>query len=271
MPVLITIAVFDTAENKRTDLTYRTLHDLIEKNDFSKHRIFISDNGSCQATQDVLVEFSEKFCDKFPPENLTIRHNGKNLGTANAINLGWRTRKEGEYAVKMDNDVEVDEYNWIDKMEQALIRQPKLGLLGLKRKDLEEHPSNVNPDWKTKLIMLPHERGQEWIVVEQCNGVFGTVQMFSPQLLEKVGFLAQPYIYGFDDMLIALRCNIAGFAQAYLCGITINHIDTVPTDYWEEKRKLAGESMMAFNKMKDEFILGKRPIYYKPNFEELKN
>ncbi len=266
---LTTLAVFDTKENKRSDLTYRTLYDLIKKNDFTKHRIFISDNGSCDETQDIFIEFQEKFDSLFPKENLTIRHNGKNLGTANAINLGWRTRKKEEYAIKMDNDVEVDYYNWIDLMEEACIRQPKMGLLGAKRNDLDEFPENPNPEWKTTLVMLPHKRGQRWISVEQCRGVFGTIQMYTPQLLEKIGYLLQPHIYGFDDMISALRCTVGGFGQAYISNVTIHHIDVTPTDYWEEKRKLAGESMEAFNQMRQEIIDGIRPIYYEPKWEEL--
>jgi GT2 family glycosyltransferase len=261
------MAVYDTDENKRSSLTEQTLLNLIEQNDFTHHRIFISDNGSCEATRKFYTHFQEAFGKYFPKENLTIHLNGKNLGTASAINIGWRTRKSTEYAIKMDNDVVVHYEGWIDLMEEAMLRQPKLGILGLKRGDLEEHPNNGNPEWRTTLVMLPHNRGEKWIVVEQCKGVFGTVQMYSPTLLTKIGYLVQPTKYGFDDILAGLRCNLANLAQAYLPGVHIEHIDRERTDYWSEKEKSAGRDMPAFNKMKEDLMSGKMPIYYEPKWE----
>lgn len=272
MSTLCVVAVYDTVENKRTNYTRQMLNSLIENNDFSRHRLFISDNGSCDETQAFYEQFKFKFGKFYPEENLTIRKNGRNLGTANAISLGWRTRKEGEFCMKADNDFTIDYPEWIDLIEEAFSREPLLGIIAAKRGDLEEHPLNENPDWKTKLVMLPHKRGEKWIVVEQCHGAFGTCQVYNPKLLDKIGYLVQPKTgYGFDDMLANIRCKLAGFAQAYIPSLVVNYLDVDENPYWEEKRKIAGEGMKEFNQMKEEFMNGTRKIDYEPNWKELES
>lgn len=268
MSTLICMAIFDTEQNNRSNYTAQSLDSLLETTDFNKHRLFLSDNGSCEDTQNIYEYFKKKFSKSFPIENLTIRKNGRNLGTANAINLGWRTRRKGEFVTKQDNDFTVDQKGWVDVLEESLIREPLLGCVGLKRFDLEEHPLHTVPDWKTKLVMLPHKRGERWIVAEQCNGVFGTMQMYRSEVIDKIGYLRQPKTgYGFDDTLMNMRCKAAGYAQAYIPQIEINYLDIDENPYWDEKRKLAGEGIEEFNQMKEEILDGH--IFYEPNWETL--
>jgi len=95
--MLIVMAVFDTVENKRTEMTRRTLESLFKQVSMVKHRIVVSDNGSCDETQKVYEEIGES-CP------LTVIQNGTNLGTARAVNRGWSLRNPGEHVIKMDNE-----------------------------------------------------------------------------------------------------------------------------------------------------------------------
>lgn len=257
---LIAMAVYDTVENQRTELTRATLISIEETVDLVKHRLFIIDNGSCDATKELLADFYSQKSKLF---NIELITNEKNVGTANAINQAWAYREPGEHLIKMDNDVTIVQTGWVDLMEEAIDRSPKgIGIIGLKRKDLLEDP-NRKDDYKSVLVMLNHEPGQKWIVVEVVKHVMGTCQMFNSNLIDIIGGLFQMNgLYGFDDSLAALRCNVAGFNSCFLAGIEIDHIDPGATSYQGWKEQYAANMMGMYNEYKDGYFNGTRSIYY---------
>jgi GT2 family glycosyltransferase len=251
---LIAIAIFDTIENKRTELTRLTLECLSFTVNPARHRVFLIDNASCESTKELLRAYSREY---------TVITNDTNIGTAEAINLAWRLRRPGEHAVKMDNDVIIHRDGWPDELEEALERDPLLGIVGLKRKDCIEHPQRT--DWyKSELFHLPHNPGERWIVAEKVNHVMGTCQMYSDTLLQRIGYLYQPRLYGFDDALAAARCQVAGFYSAFLPHIEIDHIDPGDTPYQGWKEAHAGEDMAEYSRIVNEYFTGKRSIHYNP-------
>lgn len=254
---LIAMAVYDTLENKRTGLTIRTIQNVFETTYVDKHRLIVVDNGSCKLTVDALTKMSDK-------DEFKVIFNDKNLGTAEATNLAWKERRPGENAIKMDNDIEIRQKGWVDRMEEALARDPKLGIVGLKRKDCWENPAHEDPFYKSELVMLPHNPGEEWIVVEKVNHVMGTCQMYSSALLDKIGYLYQPKLYGFDDSFAAIRCKIAGFYNAFLPHIVIDHIDPGTTPYQKWKENHAAECWGDYHKAMAGYQNGTKSIYYNP-------
>lgn len=257
---LISMAVYDTVENGRTLYTEQTLRSLLRTVDWDKHRLIISDNGSCEATHLLY----EQFFQEFPYGSMTLINNGKNLGTAEAINQAWQYRKSGEHCIKIDNDVVINYFGWADELERVVTIDPTIGQVGLKRKDLWEHPEHHDGNYKSTLKFLQHKAGEPWITVEKVKHVMGTCVLHSSALLDAIGYLVQPHIYGFDDSLMSFRANIAGFQCVFLPHINIDHIDTGASAYQGEKEKLAGQSMSAYNQMLDGYRNGMLSIYYNP-------
>jgi GT2 family glycosyltransferase len=247
---LISLAVWDTEENGRTEYTAKTLETLYLTVNTKKHRIVIVDNGSCEATQKLLNKAAR----------IEVIRLHENIGTAKAVNKAWQLRKPNENCVKMDNDVVIHQSDWVDNMERAIKLDPAIGIVGLKRKDCWEEPSR-NDFYKSSLEMLPHVPGEPWVVVERVNHVMGTCQMFNSALLDKIGYLYQPRLYGFDDALAAIRCQVAGFYSCFLPHIEIDHIDTGATAYQGWKEKHAGEDMAEYNRLKNGYLSGTIPVY----------
>jgi GT2 family glycosyltransferase len=247
---MIAMAVFDTEENGRTEYTAKTLETLYLTVNTRKHRIIIVDNGSCEATQNLLNKAAR----------IEVIRLHENIGTAKAVNKAWQLRKAGEHCIKMDNDVVIHQSGWVDQMERAIKLDPAIGIVGLKRKDCWEEPSRTD-FYQSKLQMLPHVPGEPWLVVERVNHVMGTCQMFSSELLDKIGYLYQPRLYGFDDALAAIRCQVAGFYSCFLPHIEIDHIDTGATAYQGWKEKHAGEDMAEYNRLKNGYLSGTIPVY----------
>jgi GT2 family glycosyltransferase len=258
----IIMAVYDTVENQRTELTRRTLTDLMETVDFNKHQLFISDNGSCDETLQVYTDMQYLWWDyAYPESNLTIRPNGKNLGTANAVNKGIAEREPNQFIIKMDNDVIIHSNDWVEQLEEAMTREPKIGILGLKRRDLLESTTNIDTNCRSKLIQLPHNPGERWYVVETCKHVMGTCTMLSPALIDKIGgFYQMDGIYGFDDSLMCVRAGIEVYMCVFLSGVDIDHIDPGGTDYTKEKAEYAGMMSDRYRTAVAAYKSGLRPI-----------
>lgn len=257
---MIAMAVFDTVENGRSEYTQATLNSLSETVDRALHRIIVVDNASCDETKAVLNHYVKL---GVIDQLITLP---ENVGTAKAINKAWELRQPNEHCIKMDNDVVIHSSGWVDELEAAIERDPNIGIIGLKRKDCWENPNHDNPFYKSELKMLPHESGQPWIVIEKVRHVMGTCQMFNSALLDKIGYLYQPTLYGFDDCLAATRSEVAGFYNAFLPHVEIDHIDTGETAYQGWKEKISGDAMVEFNRITQDYRNGKRPIFEQANY-----
>ena len=259
---LIAMCCRDTNANGRSWMTQKTIESLRATVDFGKHRLIIVDNDSCRETKDLLA--GSGFQVITLPEN---------VGTARAINKAWALREPGENSLKMDNDVVIHQAGWVDKLEECLKcdrrRQDgkRLGIIALKRRDLLEWPLlSADSPFRSRLIPLPHEPGEEWNVVEPVAHCIGTVQMYSHELLDKIGYLYQMGAkYAFDDSLAAARCNVSGFYSAFYPFIRIDHIDPGGTRYTEFKKWYAGKMMEIFLAIRDEYLSGRRSPHHGPD------
>jgi glycosyltransferase involved in cell wall biosynthesis len=262
---LIAMAVFDTEENKRSQYTLATLRNIFQTVDFCKHRLIIVDNNSCEETKKIIEYFltrsaAESFNNRYY-NNLQVITLPENIGTARAINQAWKIRNEGEHAIKMDNDIIIHSSGWVDEMEQAIRRQPQIGIVGLKRKDLIQTTWHEDSNYRSELIMLPHNAGEKWITFEKTNDVIGTCTMFNSALLNRVGWSYQPGLYGYEDTLFCHRSHLAGFMNGFLNHIEIEHIDAGATPYQNWKEKHSSEHTNEMIRIFREYVTGKRNIY----------
>jgi GT2 family glycosyltransferase len=260
----IVVTVYALEGSKRIEYAKKSLISLLSVTDFNKHELFISDNGSCQEMLDFYGWFNVEYLLYFKEENLTISLNGKNLGTSGGLNEGLKDRKPNQYCIKIDDDVVVRTKDWVDKMEECFERYDNLGILGAKRRELIQHPDHENPAYRTVIKYLKHERGQTWIPIELCDDIIGTLTMFSPSLLDKVGYGFQPSRYSFDDCLWSLRSKLAGFQNAFLPSIEIDHIDDGEGEYVKQKQREAGMVMAEFCEIAEDYKKGVRDIYHNP-------
>ena len=257
--MLIAMAVYDTKENQRTGLTEQTLYSLLDTVNLVRHRLIVVNNNSCDATRFLLQRLHQEI----PFEQIDLP---KNVGTAMAINKAWKKRNPGEHCVKMDNDVVIHQRDWPDRINEVFVKDPEIGICGLKRKDLIERPDHPEEYWRSSIRMLPHNPGEHWLVVEEVNHVMGTCQAYSDALLNRIGYLYQMQdygnLYGFDDSLASLRADIAGFKRVFLPSIPIDHIDPGGNPYTEWKSKNAGNVMGLYHTVMAEYNSGERDIYY---------
>jgi GT2 family glycosyltransferase len=153
---------------------------------------------------------------------------------------------------------------WIEVMEDAIRRDPKIGIIGLKRKDCIENVNHPDNYFRSTIHQLPQQPGERWIIVEEAHHVMGTCQMYSSALLDEIGYLWQPKLYGWDDVLASARSRAVGFKNVFLPHIEIDHIDEGATPYQSWKERHAGEDVEMINKLMTGYIDGTTSTYYNP-------
>lgn len=249
---LIAVAVYDTDDNDRTKYTKETYKSLIKTTNPQTTRIFFIDNGSCEKTKEFLF--------KIKKPNINVITNKENIGTAEAVNLALKERKEGEYCVKMDNDVVIHDIGWVDKLIRCFKSDNEIGILGLKRKDIPNSP--YSKEYTTRIEYV--RKSKCWDIVELCDDIIGTCTMFNPSLLDKVGYMYQPGIYGFDDVLMSYRSLLSGYYNAFYPGVEIDHIDDGENEFCDWKRKYAGIYLSQIEDIKKGYKEYPETIYYNP-------
>jgi len=244
---LLAMCFHDTKENERSQYSEKCLASLVKTVNIPAHRIFLIDNQSCKKTKDMLIDMYLGY-----PSNVSIIGCKNNIGTAAGINKALIQRDKKEVCIKIDNDIIWREKGWVDKMVSAIYANKDIGVLGLKRDDVWQRPDHENPAYRTTI------EGE----LEICKDIMGTCTAFNPLLLDKVGFLQQPSVYGFDDVLMSARSYAAGFRNAFLPSIKIVHLDPCTSEYSEWKRQEAGKYIGEVSKLCDLIVSGKADYYY---------
>lgn len=249
---VICMATYGTEANSKAWMQAATLASMAETVDWSKHWLIVVDNASSKPTKDLLECYQRKLYGR-----MIVLHNQSNLGTARAISRAWDTCEKDAYCMKVDDDVVWHQSGWVDRMQDALERDPNLGIIGLKRNDLAENPWAPEGCWsRSDLVMLPHKPGERWVVIEVAQHVMGTCQMYQPKFRALTGHLYQPSCYSYDDSIMAARVHGAGYHSAFLVNFTIDHIDGGGGTYQKFKEGQAGAYGEIARKCSGMFRLG---------------
>jgi GT2 family glycosyltransferase len=251
---LISMAIYSTEENKKDECLRRTLTSLESTVDFDRHRLMVSINEATGETMKILSFFKSIVSKIFV--------NPENIGTAKALNKIWAERRPGENVVKIDDDIVIHQAGWVDDMDECIKIDGYIGQIGLKRKDCWETPWHTSPDYKSELIMLGHNPGEKWRIVERSKHIIGSCVMHSATLLNKVGYLYQPGLYGYDDVIMSHRSYLAGFYSCFLPHIEIDHIDNGQTPYQGWKERHSGEYTQQVITEVHAMMKGEKSIYY---------
>lgn len=258
--MLIAMA-FHSLDERRVGINAKVLRSLVGQLR-PQDRLILIDNASIPMCRTLL----HSWVDTGNITQISLIENTNNVGTADAINMAWSRRFQHEICVKMDDDVIIHQPNWIELLEEVFSRDPKIGICGLKRRDLEERPGHEKVFYRSVLRMLPHRKGERWLAVEDVLHVMGTCQAYNPSLLDAIGGLYQMQdqgnVYGFDDALASVRSAKAGFKTCFLVGVDIDHIDPGGDTYtqWkvDESRKWQGR----YQQVAREIQSGTRSIFY---------
>ena len=238
---LIAMCIYATEENDKLKYVKECLKSLVDTVDLKKHWLVIINNNSYREATDYLYEFIKN-------NDVAGFHNMKtNLGTAGGINLAIKDRLPNQMVIKTDDDLTWGDSGWVEKLEEVIFSDKNIGICGLKRDDVY---GNLD------------KQGDLWY----NDDIFGTCTAYNPKLLDKVGYLVQPSLYGFDDVLVSARSVASGFKNCFRVDIPITNLDEGGTEYTEWKKREAGVYLQEVGILCDMYKSGKLDVYYDGGF-----
>jgi GT2 family glycosyltransferase len=240
----------------RVNLTRLCLERLLSTN-LSNTIIHIVDNGSTDGTREYLSHLS-----KINDKTKVVFFN-KNYGVSVAANYGW-SLADSDYYLKIDNDVEILDSNWLNNLINFSEHNKEIGMIGYRL--LGRH----------KITPIYLSSGD---VFHEFTGCGGGVVLISRNIHNQCGFWTEDYgCYGFEDLDYSNRVQIIGYKTGYHSNENaVRHLGyEVNVDINQEEMKQTsvlnihkGEKLYLINKFLFEERI--RSLYVSRKFSPIKN
>jgi GT2 family glycosyltransferase len=214
-PVTIVVLAWN-----RWPLTRRCLDSLHAHTDLARAEVLVVDNGSTDETPERLAGY---------PWLRTIR-NDANLGFVRGNNVGIAAARPGSDVVLLNNDLWVEQSDWLELLQQCAHSAPDIGVAGcrLTMPDgrLLHAGTYVLPDtiWGQQIGAAETEVGQ-YGATRTVEGIVFACAYIRRDALDAVGGLSEDFESYFEDTDYCLRAREAGF-RTVCCGqVTLVHAE----------------------------------------------
>lgn len=186
--------------------------------------VIVVDNGSSDGTQEYVRGLPR----------VKLIENGKNLGYAKAVNIGIKAAAADADIVLLNNDVELIESDWLDRLAIVADSDAGFGVVGVKILREDETLQHcgaylpVDTMWGQQLAGGEVDIGQYSGIIE-CESVVFACVYIKRSTLQKVGLLSEDFFAYFEDTDYCLRTSLAGL-KVVMCGdIRIKHSENSST------------------------------------------
>ena len=222
------------------------LKSLKEKTNYKNYKVYlIEDSGR--------GEIGKRIKRKFKWIDLTI--NKKNLGFSGSNNVGIKKSiKEynPDYVLLLNDDCEVIDNKWLNKIIEVGEKDKKIGVLGCKIIYPDGSLQNIGGKierWKIGSIDSFNEKN-----ILEVDHVMGACIIIKKEVIKKIGLLDEVYSpYLLEDTDYCLRAKEAGFKIVSLPFVKIIHKKGKSIDSLEDKKRL-------LVRFKNDIIFSKRHL-----------
>jgi GT2 family glycosyltransferase len=186
--------------------------------------VIVVDNGSTDGTLDCLRN----------TKNIRLIENGENLGYGKAVNIGINNAKKNSDIILLNNDVELIESDWINKLVEHANHYPDHGVIGVKivqENGLLQHCGAYFPldTWWGQQVAGNEEDIGQYAGVSECESVVFACAYIKRQVFQAIGLLDERFFAYFEDTDFCLRANRAGYKIALNGDIRIKHAENSST------------------------------------------
>lgn len=186
--------------------------------------VVVADNGSTDGTLEYLRSLNW----------ITLVENGANLGFAKGNNEALRAIPSDRDIVLLNNDTEVHQADWLDRMQATAYGRPDIGLVGcrLRRQSgILQHAGAYIPletYWGQQIGAGEKDVNQFNADRDVDSVVFACVYV-KREVLNRVGLLNEQFFSYFEDTDYCLRAREAGYSTVCCGSATLIHYENVST------------------------------------------
>lgn len=159
------------------------------------YTLTIVDNGSEDGSREYLQSLAAAHA------HIRLKLLSRNMGVSVAANLAWDDAADADFYIKLDNDVEILDPLWLERLTQLLAQNPRVGMAAYRLCDWHE----TSP--------LPLNDG----MAEQSVCCGGGCVCIPRAAHARLGFWNEGYgTYGYEDLDYSWRARKAGYVLAYV-------------------------------------------------------
>ena len=156
--------------------------------------VIIVDNGSTDGT----IKYLKKI------NRITLIENDKNLGYSRAVNMGiWAAQLDADI-ILLNNDVELIEVDWLERLANAAYTKNELGIVGVKiiqDNGTLQHCGvylPIDAYWGQQIAGNEVDIGQ-YSGMYKCESVVFACVYIKRSVFNSIGFLSEDFFAYFED------------------------------------------------------------------------
>jgi GT2 family glycosyltransferase len=180
--------------------------------------VIVADGASTDATAALLTR-------TYPSVRLLRLH--RNRGFAGNVNAGLRAAR-GEILCLLNNDAQA-EPRWIAACVEAMAPSPRMGSVASKvlfadRRTINSAGDLVLRDGSARQRGAGQPDGAEWDAPGFVFGAMGGAAVYRREMLADVGLLDEAFFMYLEDVDLALRAQLRGWACGYQPAARVYHL-----------------------------------------------
>lgn len=199
-------------------LTEKCLESVLRNTDLTRAEVIVVDNGSEDETPDRLRRL----------EGIRVVTNPTNLGFVRGNNVGIEAVDAKRDVVLLNNDIEVLQPDWLERLAATASSEPDIGIVGcrLQMPDgrLLHAGTYILPEtcWGQQIGALEPDFNQ-YATDREVQGIVFACAYIRREVIESVGLLSEDYESYFEDTDYCLAARKAGFRTFCCGGVTLLH------------------------------------------------
>jgi|APSaa5957512535_1039671.scaffolds.fasta_scaffold15384_2 GT2 family glycosyltransferase len=186
--------------------------------------VIIVDNGSTDGT----IKYLKKI------NRITLIENDKNLGYSRAVNMGiWAAQLDADI-ILLNNDVELIEVDWLERLANAAYTKNELGIVGVKiiqDNGTLQHCGvylPIDAYWGQQIAGNEVDIGQ-YSGMYKCESVVFACVYIKRSVFNSIGFLSEDFFAYFEDTDFCLRAKRKDIDIAVCEDIRVKHTESSST------------------------------------------
>ena len=202
----------------RWPLTRRLLESIARHTDLTHVRVLVVDNGSTDETASGLGGFPW----------VQVLRQPQNLGFVRGNNIAIRQTGPESDVVLLNNDVEILQSGWLERLQQAAYSDPRVGIVGcrllLGSGRLLHAGTWIRADtcWGQQIGANETDLDQ-YTETREVEGIVFACAYLRREVIESVGLLSEDYESYFEDTDYCLRAAAKGYRIVCCGSVTMRH------------------------------------------------
>jgi GT2 family glycosyltransferase len=199
------------------DYTKRCLASLRANTVFPDYRVTVVDNGSIDGTPKLLESV----------DWIKVIRNDRNLGFVRGNNIALRQCPPECDVILLNNDTEILQPDWIERLQQTAHAAPENGIVGcrLRRPSgmLQHAGAYMPPTFWGQQIGGNEEDINQFNTDREVESVVFACAYIKRELLDRIGLLDEEYTSYFEDTDYCMKAREAGFHTLCCGSVTLLH------------------------------------------------